>query len=136
MTLVFYDGVCGLCNRLVRFLIRRDRRGLLKYAPLQGTTAQATLARHRLDSGDLNSVVVVLHWGTTHERTLTRSRAVLETLTVLGGRWRTLAAIGRLVPRVLADAMYRVVARSRYRIFGQFETCPIPPREWRDRFLE
>jgi predicted DCC family thiol-disulfide oxidoreductase YuxK len=134
-TVVFYDGVCGLCNRLVQFLLVRDRRGVLHFAPLQGELAGAALARHGVDPADLDSVVVVSDWGLAGERADTRAAAVLEALERLGGGWRLAARAGRIVPRTLADLVYRAVARSRYRIFGRLDTCPLPRPEWKDRFL-
>jgi predicted DCC family thiol-disulfide oxidoreductase YuxK len=132
---VFYDGVCGLCNRLVQFLLVRDRRGVLHFAPLQGELAGPELARHGVDPADLDSVGVVSDWGLAGERADTRAAAVLEALERLGGGWRLAARAGRIVPRTLADLVYRAVARSRYRIFGRLDTCPLPRPEWKDRFL-
>ena len=134
-TVVFYDGVCALCNRLVRFLLVRDRRRALRFAPLQGELAGRALPRHGVDPGDLDSVVVVANLGRTDERASRRAAAVLDALESLGGGWRATARVGRLVPRFLADLLYRAVARARYRIFGRLEACPLPRPEWKDRFL-
>ena len=136
MTVVFYDGVCGLCNRLVRFLIRRDRRSSLRFAPLQGEVARAALPRHGITPMDLDSVVVVTGWRTDRERASSRSKAVMTALIALGGPWQIAGAALRLVPSPLADVVYRFVARKRYATFGKFESCAMPPPEWRDRFLE
>ena len=136
MTVVFYDGVCGLCNRLVRFLVRRDRRAALKFAPLQGDLARETLPRHDIRPEDLDSVVVVTGWRTERERVSSRSTAIRIALIALGGPWKIVGAALRFVPLPLADVVYRFVARKRYATFGKFESCPIPPPEWRDRFLE
>ena len=135
-SVVFFDGVCGLCNRLVQFLISRDRSGRLRFAPLQGELAHTTLTRHGLNPDDLDSVVVVSEWRDPAERALVRAPAVLHALSVLGGGWRIIARAASIVPLALANAVYNVVARSRYRIFGQFDACPLPRPEWRDRFLE
>lgn len=135
-TVVFFDGVCGLCDRLVRFLLARDGRGSLRFAPLQSDLARRTLLKHGLDPADLDSVVVVSNWTLADERAITRSRAVLQTLHALGGAWRVVARSAHLVPLPLADAVYRLVARSRYRIFGRFDVCQVPKPEWRDRFIE
>jgi predicted DCC family thiol-disulfide oxidoreductase YuxK len=148
-SVVFYDGVCGLCNRLVRFLLRRDRRGRLLFAPLQGGLARSVLTRHGHDPSDLNTVYVIAdrrapgrprrpdsaRWGGS-ERVLSKSRAVLHALGTLGPGWRVLARVGSLVPVGLADALYDAVATRRYRTFGKLESCPIPPPEWRGRFIE
>ena len=66
----------------------------------------------------------------------TRARAVLVALDVIGGGWRLFARAARIVPLPLANFVYRLVARWRYRVFGRFETCQLPRREWKDRFLE
>ena len=134
--LVFYDGVCGLCDGFVRFLLKRDHAARFTFATLQGTLAREVLPPHGIDPAELSSVVVVTGWRSADEHVFTRSRAVLEAAASLGGAWRLAASLGRLVPQPLADFFYGLVARFRYRVFGKFETCPIPPPEWRDRFLE
>ena len=136
MTVVFFDGVCGLCNRLVQFLISRDRNGRLRFAQLQGELARATLTRHGLNPDDLDSVVVVSGWREPSELAHLRASAVLHALTVLGGSWRIIARAASVVPAPIANGVYNLVARSRYRIFGRFDVCQLPRPEWRDRFLE
>jgi predicted DCC family thiol-disulfide oxidoreductase YuxK len=135
-TIVFYDGVCGLCHRLNQFLLRRDRDARIRFAALQSPIARQLLAAHGLDPTDLDTVYVMADWRAGSERVLARSKAVLHALGQLGGPWRALAWVGSLVPRPLADLVYRAVARSRYRIFGQYDRCQIPPPEWRERFLD
>jgi predicted DCC family thiol-disulfide oxidoreductase YuxK len=135
-TIVFYDGECGLCNRLNQFLLRRDRDARIRFAALQSPIAGQLLAAHGLDPLNLDTVYVVADWTTDSERVLARSRAVLHALSQLGGPWPALAQLGSLVPRPIADLLYRVVARSRYRVFGKYDRCQIPPPEWRKRFLD
>ena len=135
-TLVFYDGVCGLCNRLVRFLLRRDRRGTLRFAPLQGEIARRTLVAAGRDPADLDSVVVIAGWGSARQRVFVRSRAVLHAASRLGAPWNVAAWIAGRVPTGIADRVYAFVARRRYRVFGKYDACPLPPPEWRQRFLE
>lgn len=135
-TVVFYDGVCGLCNRFVRFLLERDARGMLRFARLQGDLARKELVAHGYDPADLDSVFVIADWESPRQQVLTRSRAVLHAGSRLGGRWRIVAVVGRLVPVAIADRVYRFVARRRYRMFGKFDECPLPRPEWRERFLE
>lgn len=136
MTLVFYDGVCGLCNRLVRFLLARDRHGVFRFAPLQGELARRELTPRGLDPRDVDTLIVIADWHTPHARTLERSRAVLFALEQVGGVWATLGRLARAVPTPIADAVYGIVARHRYRVFGQFEACPMPKPEWRDKFVD
>lgn len=133
---MFYDGVCGLCDRFVRFLLRRDRQRRILFAPLQGTLAQAVLVPRGLNPSDLDTVYVVADWQRPSERVVARSRAVLHALGQLDGVWPVLNRIALLVPAPVADAAYRLVAKIRYRAFGRLESCPIPPPEWRDRFLD
>jgi predicted DCC family thiol-disulfide oxidoreductase YuxK len=135
-TIVFYDGVCGLCNRLNQFLLRRDSAARIRFAALQSPIAWRLLAAHGLDPSDLDTVYVMADWTAGSERVLARSTAVLHALAQLGGPWLALARVGGLVPRPLADLVYRAVARSRYRIFGQYDQCQIPPPEWRERFID
>src|SRR5258705_6104834 len=84
-TLVLYDGVCGLCNRLVAFLIRHDRRDEFRFAPLQSEFAQSLLNRHNLDSADFNTVVVLADFQRPSERAFTRSQAALCCVSKVGG---------------------------------------------------
>jgi predicted DCC family thiol-disulfide oxidoreductase YuxK len=135
-TVIFYDGVCGLCNRLNQFLLRGDSQARIRFAALQSPVAAQLLARHGLDPSDLDTVYVIADWGAPSERVLARSRAVLHALSQLGGSWRALARVASLVPSPLADVVYRAVARNRYRIFGSYDRCQIPPPEWRERFLD
>lgn len=135
-TVVFYDGVCGLCDRLVRFLLARDRRARLRFAPLQGDVAQRMLARHGVNAADLDTVYVVADWHSPRERLLSRSGAVLHAIGELGGIWGAAVRVLALVPLPLADLVYGGVSKIRYRVFGHFDACPLPPRHWRDRFLD
>jgi predicted DCC family thiol-disulfide oxidoreductase YuxK len=135
-TVLFYDGVCGLCNRLIQFLLRRDRHGRIAYATLQGKIAREVLAKHGADPSDLDTVYVVADWRTPSERALSRSAAILHALGQLDGSWGVLARLGTLVPTPIGDLAYRLVASTRYRVFGKHESCPLPPPEWRRRFLD
>lgn len=128
--IVFYDGVCGLCQRWVRFLLQRDKAQTLRFAPLQGETAKA---RTDLPT-ELRTVVFILRPGTPDEQIFTRSEAALRLLEHLGGIWRVVSWL-RIVPRGVRDGIYDFIARRRYRWFGKDESCPLPPTEWQARFL-
>lgn len=131
--LILFDGVCGLCDRSVRFLLARDRRRRLRFAPLSGETAARLLPQLNLPPGG-DSLVFLRRSGATWVASL-RSAAVLEAAAALGGLWAALARLGRLVPRRLADALYDAVARRRYRWFGRRSNCRIPSPGEADRFL-
>ncbi|HVS02153.1 MAG TPA: DCC1-like thiol-disulfide oxidoreductase family protein [Thermoanaerobaculia bacterium] len=131
--LVLYDGVCGLCNRLVRLLLVADRKAVLCFAPLQGATAARVRQRRDLPQ-DLDTLVYVRGFGLADEQAYLRSDAVLLALADVGGVWWLAGAL-RVIPRPLRDGVYRWVARRRYGWFGKYETCPLPPPEHRARFL-
>ncbi|HEX8362499.1 MAG TPA: thiol-disulfide oxidoreductase DCC family protein [Longimicrobium sp.] len=126
---VLYDGVCGMCNGLVKFVARRDRRGRFRFAALQGETGQALLREHGLPADDFDTAVLV-----EDGRAFVRSRAILRIVNGLGGAWRA-AGVFAIVPAPVLDFLYDQVARSRYRIFGRSDACMLPPPELRARFL-
>ena len=134
--ILLYDGVCGLCNRAVQFTLRHDHRDVFRFAALQSELAERVLARHGEAASDLNSVYVVLGIGEAGETLLGRSEAIIYLLRTLGGRWKALAAIYGVLPRRLRDWMYEMVARNRYRVFGKYETCPVPDVRVREKFLD
>jgi len=133
---VLYDGVCGLCNRMVRFVLRRDKQALFRFAPLQSPWAAQVLARHGAQPSGLDTFYIVIDGGGDEEKLLSRSDAVLYALRQLGGVWRVAAGAFRILPRPIRDWMYGAVARNRYRIFGKYEACPLPTAEERERFVE
>ena len=136
--IILYDGVCGLCNRLVRFIIRRDRNAIFLFASLQGAFASRILASHHLNPGDLDTVYVVVAQNSEHpgELILSRSDAALFVLKQFGSLYKPAAFLLQMLPRFLRDSAYNMVARRRYRIFGRFETCPLPGAQDRGRFLD
>lgn len=134
--IVFYDGICGLCNRLVQFLLKRDRHDRLRFASLQSDFASKVLGRHGIDPRDLDTVHVVENYEQGGERVFNRSDAILRASRELGGLWGVAANIGGLVPRAIRDLFYRFVANNRYRVFGKYETCMLPELKHRAKFLD
>jgi predicted DCC family thiol-disulfide oxidoreductase YuxK len=134
--IILYDGVCGLCNRLVQFLLKHDQQGRLRFASLQSGFAERVLTRHGFDPKDLDTVQVVVDYERPEERVLGRSDAILRAGKELGMPWNVLAGIARIVPRRLRDVVYRFVARNRYHVFGKSETCMLPDPKQRHRFLD
>lgn len=128
---LFYDGACGLCHRAVRLLLRLDRAGRLRFAPLAGETFARVVPRDQRAS--LPDSLVLR---TADGRLLVRSAALIAGLRSAGGAAAWLAAVAGLVPRALADGAYDAVARRRQRLFvPATEACPVPPGRWRGRFL-
>lgn len=134
--IILYDGVCGLCNRLVQFLLKRDKQGRLRFASLQSDFAAKVLTRHGIDPKDLDTVQVVINYDRPDERILNRSDAILGASQELGNPWSTLATIARIIPRALRDVVYGFIAHNRYRVFGKYETCMLPDPNHKDRFLD
>jgi len=134
---LLFDGECGLCNRVVRLLLRLDRHGRLRFAPLQGTAAQEFLRVHGLPVKDFSTLVFVPDWILRAEKTfLLRTDGAIAALRACGGAGRWLAAVLAIVPRRLRDAGYKLVARTRYKIFGPWKVRSLPRPEWAARFLE
>ncbi len=134
--ILLYDGVCGLCNSLVQFILPRDRNGTFRFAALQSELAASILSRHGVNASDLDTVYVVTNPDQPNEAILARSDAILYVLGQLGSAWRTMAFALAILPRFLRDWGYNFVARHRYRIFGRYDTCPVPSPETRSRFLD
>ena len=134
ISVVLYDGVCGLCNRLNQFLLKRDRYDRFRFASLQSDVAAKLLQSHGTNAIDLDTVYVVVDYGETTERLLSRSEAILHVLQRLGGIW-SVAAAGRIVPKPLRDAFYKVVATNRYRVFGKYDVCLMPEDRYKHKFL-
>ncbi len=133
--IVLYDGVCGLCNRAVQFLLQRDRHDRFRFASLQSDFAARLLERHGIDHTKLDTVYAVVHHGESNETVLAKSDAFLLFAQVLGGVWG-LARVGRLIPRVVRDRLYDLVANNRYRVFGKSESCMLPDPAYKHKFLE
>lgn len=127
---VVFDGVCRLCSRWVQFLLRHDRHGRIRFAPMQGNAGRALLQQHGLDPDDPLSFLWV-----EAGRGYRDSDAILRIVDGFGGGWRLLRVL-RLVPRPLRDACYRLIARNRYRWFGRRDTCLLPDAAQAARFLD
>ncbi len=124
---VFFDGVCGLCNGFVDRLIRWDRNKVLRYATLQGATARTQLPQELTT----NLSTIVYYDG---QRSWTKSGAALRALMRIGGLWK-LMAVFLVVPAVIRNVVYDMIARNRYQWFGKHETCRIPSPTERALFL-
>jgi len=126
--ILFFDGVCGMCNRFVDILLKADRRGLFRFAPLQGETARRMLPPLPGDPAEwslmyLDERGLHDHWD-----------ASLGVYRRLGGLWLLLALPG-IIPRRIRNPLYRVIARNRYRWFGRRSACRVPTPEEASRFL-
>jgi predicted DCC family thiol-disulfide oxidoreductase YuxK len=135
---LFFDGVCALCNGFVDYVMARDRRGYYRIAALQGETAAAMGAMaaqppaRLVAEGSSDPLRSLLLWD--DGRWFRKSDAALRVAAGLGGAWR-LAGVLLWVPRVVRDAVYDFIARNRYRWFGKREACRMPTQAERERFL-
>jgi predicted DCC family thiol-disulfide oxidoreductase YuxK len=129
--LLLYDGRCGLCDGFVRFVARRDRNDVFRFAPLQSPVAARRLAAVGAQLAALPDTVVLLRAG----RLLLRSAAALQVLEGLGGAWRPLARALALLPVGWRDRVYDLVAGHRARLFGRRSECRLPDASQRTRFL-
>ncbi len=127
MLIVYFDGVCGLCNELVDWLMRKDSQGKFRFAPLQGETARRELPS--TDVENLASIVI-----SKNQAVYRQSDAIVQLLLELPG-WGPAARALQLIPRPLRDLGYKLVAKNRYQVWGKKETCRIPTKEERARFL-
>lgn len=126
--IIFFDGVCGLCDRSVKSLLKMDHRGKLRFAPLQGETAQTLL--DPLDIQELKSLVIYDERGAAREST-----AMVRILWHLGGIWRFISWNLWLIPRPIRNWGYRFVSSRRYQWFGKTEACRLPQPGEAERFL-
>ena len=126
--IVFFDGVCGMCNSIVDFLMREDRNNALLFTPLQGTTAQ-----ERLDKKDVENLNTIAYY--RDGKVTKKSSAVLQLLTDMGGIWK-LAFVFKIVPKPIRDFIYDTVSKNRYKWFGKKEACRMPTKEERMKFLD
>jgi len=134
--IILYDGVCGLCNRLIQFVLKRDRNDRFRFAALQSEFAGDVLHRHGVNPALLDTVYLLLNYSQPDERLASRSDAGIQILAELGGVWRTLAPIVKHLPRWVRDKIYNLIARNRYQLFGKYQTCQIPDEKYRSKFLD
>ena len=125
---LFFDGVCLMCNGFVDFVLKRDVEGIFKFAPLQGERAKVLVPQNFRD--ELDTVVL---W--SQGQVFCRSEAALMVLTQLGGAW-WFARAGWLVPLPIRDFVYRFISHRRYAWFGKSDGCRIPTPSERSRFME
>lgn len=126
--IIFFDGVCGMCNMFVNVVMRADHKGLFRFAPLQGKTASEMLPA--LDEDPRLWSTTLLDEHGSHDE----SDAPFAIFQKLGGVWWLISLL-RFIPRFIRNPMYRFVARNRYSFLGKKDACRMPTPEERERFL-
>jgi predicted DCC family thiol-disulfide oxidoreductase YuxK len=127
--ILLFDGICNLCNRMVRFIIKRDSNGKFKFASLQSEVGRQWLMRFDISGNELESFILI-----QGDKYYIKSTAALRMLRELGGIWK-IVYIFIWFPRPLRDIFYDVVAKSRYKIFGKRDACMVPTPDLQARFL-
>lgn len=126
--IVFFDGVCNLCQGSVRYLIKHDKKGVLKFASLQGNYAKDFVNETEIQS--MQSIMFL-----DDKMLYKKSTAVLKLSRLLGG-WHQLLLLGYILPRFVRDWLYNIVAKNRYRWFGKKDQCMLPSKGFENRFLD
>ncbi|MBL7690761.1 MAG: DUF393 domain-containing protein [Flavipsychrobacter sp.] len=127
--IVFFDGVCNLCNRTVQILIRNDKAQQLTFCSLQSGRGAAVMKKVENTAATPKSIILK-----AGDKYYTKSTAVLKIARILGGAWALLYPLV-LIPRPLRDVVYDLIARNRYRWFGRSGTCMMPDHTVAARFL-
>jgi predicted DCC family thiol-disulfide oxidoreductase YuxK len=125
---IFYDGVCGVCNRFIQRVIKLDKSGVYRFAPIQGETAERYLGKPT-SNPEAWSISLIDETGRTDAST-----AVLLILRRVGWGFG-LPTLGLLIPRPLRDFVYGLFAKYRYRLFGTVDSCAVPSAAVRARML-
>lgn len=140
--LVIYDGHCGLCNRAVRWFLRRDSFDRLRFVPSHSPKIAALLVKHganavtpAANASPATSILVLCNLDQPEEKLLARSDAIAALMAQLPRPWPALGVVLRLIPRPLRDLGYKIIAANRYRIWGRLEACPLPTDAERTKFL-
>ncbi|MFL5811831.1 MAG: thiol-disulfide oxidoreductase DCC family protein [Flavisolibacter sp.] len=126
---ILFDGVCNFCNAAINFVLKQDKKGIFRFAPLQSEVGQELLKQYNLSTKDFDSFVLI-----DEGKVYKKSTASLRVMNKLPWYWKE-AQILRVVPTFLRDAIYDFVAKHRYKWFGKKEQCMVPTPEMRSRFL-
>jgi predicted DCC family thiol-disulfide oxidoreductase YuxK len=127
--IILFDGVCNFCNGAINFVLKQDKKGIFRFAPLQSQIGQKLLEQYGLATKDFDSFVLIDN-GKVHKK----SAASLRVMNKLPWYWKE-AQILRLIPTPFRDAIYDFIAKNRYKWFGKKEQCMVPTAELRERFL-
>lgn len=127
--IILFDGVCNFCNSAVNFVLKQDKKGVFRFAPLQSEAGQKLLQQYNLPTKEFDSFVLIDN-GNVYKK----SAASLRVMNKLPWYWKE-AQVLRIIPTAFRDAIYDFIAKNRYKWFGKKEHCMIPTAEIRSRFL-
>ena len=127
--IIFYDGLCAMCNRFIRILITLDKKEKFLLAPLQGKNGKILQKKFSKELKGIDSVIFY------NKKVFTKSSAVINILNELGGIYK-LAYIFIIIPTFISDSIYDYIARNRFQWFGKLDKCPMPEKKNISRFLD
>ncbi|MCP4404375.1 MAG: thiol-disulfide oxidoreductase DCC family protein [bacterium] len=128
--IVVFDGSCHVCSYAVRFIIKRDRRAVYTFTPMQSDYGRKLLSKYGIHPENLDTFVLV-----KGDTPYLRSDAAIEIVRRFEGVWKILV-LCKFIPKPLRDAVYSLIAKNRYRLFGQKDACMIATDEIKERFIE
>jgi predicted DCC family thiol-disulfide oxidoreductase YuxK len=127
--IILFDGVCNFCNSTVNFVIKRDKKAILHFAPLQSDIGQQLLKEYHLPNDEMRSFVFI-----EKGKAYTQSTAALKVCKYLSSLWPLCYAF-IIIPKFIRDGIYNWIAKNRYKWFGKKESCMIPNADVKKRFL-
>ena len=127
--IILFDGVCNFCNSTVNFVIKRDKKAILHFAPLQSDIGQQLLKEYHLPNDEMRSFVFI-----EKGKAYTQSTAALKVCKYLSSLWSLCYAF-IIIPKFIRDGIYNWIAKNRYKWFGKKESCMIPSVDVDKRFL-
>lgn len=127
---ILFDGVCNLCNGAITFIIKRDKKDVFRYAPLQSEIGKKLAAKHDIDLQKVDSIILI-----TNNKAVSKSTAALRIAQQLSGAW-PLFMVFLIVPTFIRNGVYDFIARNRYKWFGKKDACMIPTPELKSKFLD
>lgn len=128
--IILFDGVCNLCNRSIQYIIKRDKKDIFRFAPLQGEIGEQLIAARQIDTTKVDSIILI----EPDIAYYVKSTAALKIGQTFGGGYKLLALF-EWIPRVFRDWVYDIIAKRRYRWFGKQDDCMVPTPELRAKFL-
>lgn len=131
--IVFFDGVCNMCNGLVSFLVKNDRKNVLYYSSLQSDFANDLLMKQNVKYNDSNMTTIYFF---KDGKLYSKSTAVLKIFSLLSPPFSIFAAIFLSIKTSWRDYLYEKISKNRYALFGKKETCRLPSKQEASRFIK
>lgn len=128
--ILLFDGVCNFCDHSVQFVIKHNKSETIYFSALQSSFGKEQIKKAGLPTDELKSLIFI-----ENEQIHTRSTGALKLAKHLDGIWK-LAYVFIIIPRPIRDFFYNVIAKNRYKWFGEKDACMIPSKEIRERFIE